>query len=37
MPPNLMLQLQEEFAPEVEALSGLLGRDLAQLWWATSS
>jgi hypothetical protein len=37
MPPSLRLQLQEEFAPEVEALSGLLGRDLAQLWWATSS
>jgi hypothetical protein len=31
--PELRLQLQEQLADDVDLASGLVGRDLAALWW----
>jgi hypothetical protein len=34
---DLRRRLQADFAPDVERLSGMLGRDMAALWWPERS
>ncbi len=37
MPAMVRLGLQRELEPDVAALSEMLGRDLANLWWGAST